>query len=47
MIEPLLAEGMGDIALAFRDRLGARQPVIDVMGERFIGVGDIAFDLGL
>ena len=47
MVEPILAKGMGDIALAFRDRFGAGQPVVDVVGERLIGVGDIAFDLGL
>ena len=27
--------------------VGAGQPVVDIMGERLIGVGDIAFDLGL
>ena len=47
MIEPLLAESMRDIAFAFRDRFGAGQPVVNLVGERLIGVGDIAFDLGL
>ena len=47
MIEPLLSEGVGDIALAFRDRFGAGQPIVDVVGERLVGVGDIALDLGL
>lgn len=47
MIEPLLTKGVGGVAFAFRDRFGAGQPAIDVMGERLIGVGEIAFDLGL
>lgn len=47
MIEPLLAEGVGDIAIALRDRFGAGQPIVDVVGERLVGVGDIALDLGL
>lgn len=47
MIKPVLTKRVSDIALAFRDRLGARQPSVDIVGERLIGAGDIARDLGL
>lgn len=47
MIEAPLAEGLVCVALDFRDRLGAGQPVDDKMGERFEAQGCVAFHLAL
>ena len=47
MVETPLANGVGRSGLAFRDRLGAGQPVEDRMGDRFEAQGCVAFDLAL